>query len=246
MILKLKSKITLCVFYLCFCFLANAQDMHKVTYKIDPINILEPLEGERKSYRDIMKSSIDYAKNLEYILLIDKYESSFSQKKFLQFDNSLMKDVHESTVKSFTNFNDATYLIIREDSLLFKRNFFNINYVVKKDFYNFNWKIQKDTKEILNQKSYLAKGRYYDLITGKSINIEAWFIPSIPVKIGPDIYTGLPGLIVEVHLPKVIVKATNIKEIKNESIELPKKEELMSFKEYERLIERLNKKLKKL
>ncbi|MEL7146548.1 MAG: GLPGLI family protein, partial [Bacteroidota bacterium] len=69
----------------------------------------------------------------------------------------------------------------------------------------FKWKITGDTKEILGYSCTKAT-------TGDSTQIVAWFTSTIPVFSGPDVYNGLPGLILEVDIDegKRQILATNV------------------------------------
>ncbi|MBB1150094.1 GLPGLI family protein [Myroides sp. NP-2] len=78
-----------------------------------------------------------------------------------------------------------------------------------------NWKIVKDTKEILGHSCQKAtttfRGRLY----------TAWFAEDIPISDGPHLFTGLPGLILEISDAKKDYRftATGI-ETKNEEVYL--------------------------
>ena len=69
----------------------------------------------------------------------------------------------------------------------------------------FKWKITGETKEILGYTCTKAT-------TGDSIQTVAWFTSEIPVFSGPDVYAGLPGLILEVDIEegKRVIQATDI------------------------------------
>lgn len=121
------------------------------------------------------------------------------------------------------------YVDYKDNSLVFSRNLAGKYYVVKKnEFYNFKWDIKKETKIIAGLKAQKAIGIYYDIFFGKERIIIAWFIPSIPIPAGPDIYFGLPGLVGEVQLRKAIVKIESIEHI-NESVRQPTFKDVMSY-----------------
>lgn len=72
-----------------------------------------------------------------------------------------------------------------------------------------------------------------------TIQVVAWFAPSIPVSHGPDSYWGLPGLILEVKngnfsilCTKVVMNSDDIGEI-----EIPKKGKKISRADYDQLQE---------
>lgn len=67
------------------------------------------------------------------------------------------------------------------------------NYMVKEESPDFGWKIADEWKEVagyrVRKASCSFRGRDY----------VAWFAPEIPVSDGPWKFSGLPGLILEVH-----------------------------------------------
>ncbi|PKG43109.1 GLPGLI family protein [Psychroflexus sp. MES1-P1E] len=76
-----------------------------------------------------------------------------------------------------------------------------------------DWKSNNESKMIGEFKCYKAtttetlysrQGYYYNR------DIVAWFTPEIPVKFGPEHYTGLPGLVLEVERKEFTITATKI------------------------------------
>lgn len=63
-------------------------------------------------------------------------------------------------------------------------------YIVETAIPKYDWKVSSDSKEIMGLKCYQAT--LNDTIT-------AWFCPEIPVSDGPDVYAGLPGLILDLE-----------------------------------------------
>lgn len=70
------------------------------------------------------------------------------------------------------------------------KNLLNKAYVVETALPRYAWKVSSDTKEIMGLKCYRA-------VQGDSV--VAWFCPEIPVGEGPDVYCGLPGLILDLE-----------------------------------------------
>ena len=75
------------------------------------------------------------------------------------------------------------------------------------------WSITSKTKNIGGYTCYQAtateelfsrKGGYYNR------EVIAWFAPEFPVNFGPQIYSGLPGLVLQVERDKFTITATNI------------------------------------
>ncbi|WP_456378499.1 GLPGLI family protein, partial [Lutibacter sp.] len=68
----------------------------------------------------------------------------------------------------------------------------------------------------------------------KQIPVIAWFAPEIPYPFGPAGYLGLPGLVLEVEVSKIIIYASKIflNHKEKQIIETPKKGKIISEKEY--------------
>lgn len=58
------------------------------------------------------------------------------------------------------------------------------------------WKIMNNIKEVAGE--ICMNATFYDSI--KKQNIEAWFALNLPSQAGPDLFCGLPGLILEVNI----------------------------------------------
>lgn len=103
------------------------------------------------------------------------------------------------------------------------------------------FKILKDSlKKINNIECCKATTSYLklNLDTKKRDTIKGyfWFAPSIPVKNGPLGLNNLPGLVLECSLDSKIVFFAKSIENKNVKIEFPKRNKLISEKEFEEMV----------
>jgi GLPGLI family protein len=86
---------------------------------------------------------------------------------------------------------------------------FQEKYLVKYEV-NKLWKLTKESKIILGYTCYKATS--FDVEEGKATNkkVTAWYCPNIPVPFGPNNYTGLPGLVLELENVNCTFTATTI------------------------------------
>lgn len=237
-------------FFWVLVFKIYAQESYRVIYKVDPINIIENNEiyskNKTKRIKNILENTIEYSKKERYILSINNSNSCFLKKDRIIVDNDGKSTMMYSKLASLiTSFNKKVFVDFNNTSLTFTRvlagKYFN---VYKNNFFKFNWDIKNETKIISGLEAKKALGKYYDIIRDKEFEITAWFIPSIPIPAGPDIYFGLPGLIGEIHLRKAIVKIESIEKFE-EFIKKPSFENVMTYDEYEELVAKGNEIIKR-
>lgn len=230
-------KIFFCVFLLVPITSSYAQTSYKITYHISEIISSTPREKMEPKIRQLSNQVDAYAENVHYTLIAKNDHSYFELEQSLgkaRYSN------HEETLYAmaelFPSFNKRVYADYNENTIVFIRNLAGMDYTVKRDFYDFNWQIKEDAKQILGLEARKAEGNYIHPSTHKEMEIEAWFIPSISLQSGPDIFMGLPGLIAEVHLEQAVVTAIKIEP--NAKIEVKKIDDTkaMSQQELEELI----------
>jgi|GEM_PF-961509 len=237
------------VFFLCF-FLGSipdsyAQKIFKVTYSVVETKIQGSLDNLDNNSKRLYQQIGDYIKNANYILIANPEESFFEQEEALKKESdSPLEHILSRSVQRFTSFNEMVYAKHNVDSIVFARNILNQDFTVKREYFNFNWILKKETRKILNFNVMKAEGSYYHPVTNKELKVEAWYIPSIPIQSGPDIFMGLPGLIAEVNLHGAVVRVKKIE--KNVNLKIEKVDDLkaISQQEFEYLIKSLNKKFK--
>jgi len=81
-------------------------------------------------------------------------------------------------------------------------------YIIEDELPKYKWKILNEIKEV---SGYLCmKAETYDPI--KKQVIHAWFTDAIPVQAGPEGFTGLPGMILEININDgcVLIQATEV------------------------------------
>lgn len=74
------------------------------------------------------------------------------------------------------------------------------------------WTLLKETKSIGNYTAYkaVAEEKVKTNNGYVSYNITAWYTPDVNIQYGPIGYSGLPGLILELHKKNIIYYATRI------------------------------------
>ncbi len=99
-----------------------------------------------------------------------------------------------------------------------------------------NWNIKDEYKTIQGYRCQKATAEY-PIDLGRTIDLIAWFTPELPFHFGPNGIAGLPGAILGLSYNDYYIYATHIQLSKSEkSIKEPTKGELISFKEYDKVI----------
>ena len=106
----------------------------------------------------------------------------------------------------------------------------------------YNWKINKESKQI--GKYFVIKAVGTTQIRDQkgilvSKKVIAWFTPQIPISTGPELYVGLPGLILEVHVDRDVFLAKEIvvNQGKATTIKRPDKGTVIAKKDYDKMRE---------
>lgn len=226
-------------------YMSNCQDFN-ITYKVFPKNLLEGKTDVPKEGIYLIKEGTRYAKKEEFSLKINENLSYFSKvDKLISRDDKLV-DVYKHISKSFTDFNDNVIFNREKNYIIYEKTILYETYTVKQKPFEFDWEIKNSFKKVLGFDAQKAVGHYVDIITGNKHSIKAWFISEISIPSGPDIFLGLPGLIVEVDLPKSTVKITEINEVEDLEIPVNTNNGVLSNIEFKEILDKLNSKINKI
>ncbi|WP_339888709.1 GLPGLI family protein [uncultured Flavobacterium sp.] len=125
----------------------------------------------------------------------------YEKNEVIRIDNSMQKYIYKDLQ------NNITYS---------KLNSFNETLNIKDSLINRKWKITSETK-IIN--GYICFKAISKVFKGKTY---AWFTEKNNIKTGPDLFDGLPGLILEINTEHFNWIATSIKtELKDSIIKKP-------------------------
>ncbi|MGB8193950.1 MAG: GLPGLI family protein, partial [Chitinophagaceae bacterium] len=138
----------------------------------------------------------------------DKYQKDNPQfkvlKSTLSFANNKTLLVPEPPVATTGMFNDLpmiaqnniVYTDLAVDSQVSQKKVFEQTFLLKDNASNIRWKITDEVREIAGYSCRRANGLIMD-----SIYVVAFYSNEILVSGGPESFTGLPGMILQVTLP---------------------------------------------
>lgn len=154
-----------------------------------------------KKFIDFFTQLIDYGNNQQYELVFNEDESCFRYIDNLSSNPDFDKNT-ELIARTFLNSSSDVYIDYKSKKVIMKKP---NGLLVENEFDTSNWEITTESKTIGNYLSYKAIKR--DSYIGakgefRTLEVIAWFAPSLPYKYGPISYFGLPGLILELTFPK--------------------------------------------
>lgn len=118
---------------------------------------------------------------------------------------NMISDVENQLNKRYTVglfYGDDTFYINRKKDTLIEQLTYSFAKLLRKRKASFiEWNLTTETKEIQGYKCYKATYTYVQKWKGREFlwPVVAWYCPEIPIPLGPTRYSGLPGLILELH-----------------------------------------------
>ncbi|MEM0543034.1 GLPGLI family protein [Flavobacterium sp. j3] len=182
-----------------------------------------------------VEAAITGSKNIIFSLNFNENYSCF------KYNDRGIKSYEEEIALIFTNAENICFTDIKN-----KLNYFEIseNKIFKKgefiliDSIKSNWTITNETKIIDKYTCYKAKLTIdkSNSQTKKDVIVTAWFSPMLPYSFGPNGFSGLPGLILELYVNKTIFTVNKISIFKNEEIYKPSLGKEINFENYKKII----------
>ncbi|WP_271392491.1 GLPGLI family protein [Aequorivita sinensis] len=195
-----------------------------------------------------------------YMLTFNNNESIYKEEEILKETSMYMQGVlaamESYSIQSIYK-NHDTHRIMEE------REFLGKKFLIDDTLPKLDWQLEKESKQIgdyivfkatATRKVDLNDYRAQALKNNDSIKkqkkayfmITAWYTPQIPISNGPDEYSGLPGLILELNVGrttflchKIILSPANDIIIKQ-----PKSGQVVTFDEFDKIAEAKKKELK--
>jgi GLPGLI family protein len=220
------------IFILNFAF---SQKNTTIQYKVR-IEDENGLFSSNSTLRKHFEKAMSNAHLLEFKLICQKDSSKFDI-------NSNLLDLDfpkKQMLLSFSSYTGEVYQIKNVlycfSSLLGNNIFYTKE--IKKD-----WILHNETKEINSFLCYKATSVNRIEYGEKVFNhpVTAWYCPAIPYNFGPNGYSGLPGLILELQVRNVVYGASKIDLNSTESFKIEtNKMKILNEKEYEEALNKLN------
>ena len=249
--------IVFCVFYLSL----SAQSIKgKAYYKtITATNSDYSKMPEEKRLRLEKRDKELYEKT--YILTFNNKESIYKEVETLKEISPYMLGVL-SAMQSYII--ESIYKNLDTNRIIEEREFLGKRFLIVDTLPKLDWELEKESKQIGNYTVFKATGiKKMDLndyrttnsikkdtVVGKNmanIVVTAWYTPQIPVSNGPDEYSGLPGLILELNMGQTTFLCSKIildRGKANETINPPKNGKIVTFNEFDIISKEKKKELK--
>lgn len=242
-------KITLLLFAIACYGLGFAQFKGEATYKT-AASMNVDFEGDMPGVdAEAIRKQIAQQMQREYTLTFNTHESSYKRVEELDQNSSVSGggvQIRMTGGEGITYRNTKTK-VHKESEDLFGKEFLIVDEPETRD-----WKILNEFKQIGQYECQKAvfesttRQMSVDSENGNevvekidTIQVVAWFAPSIPVSHGPDSYWGLPGLILEVKNGNFSILCTKVVMNSDEigAIEIPKKGKKISRADFDELRE---------
>lgn len=187
--------------FFCFCTTYSQVKSFSIEYEVG-ID-----DTKKENFFNQIKNTSGYAKALIFELQCDGGESSFKQNEYL---DSADHGVRFASIAS--GYSGEIYSKIDSDTLFISKNDVLGKYVFSTIKQKYDWELYNETKLIGTFLCYKAKTVEIVLNSkGKfEFPIEVWYTPEIPFSLGPLGYSGLPGVILELHRENVVFGAKKI------------------------------------
>lgn len=219
--MKLKYAIMMLFCTISYAKAQNARFIHQGTIEFEKkINIYALLKDQAKRYPD----------NFWSAQALEQYQKNNPQFKTLKSDLVFKNDqtyfnprpdesVGNNWASNFASAKQSNIILtnLKTSSSINQKSVYEETYLVKDSVRQINWKITDEFRTIAGYNCRRANALIMD-----SIYVVAFYAETIPVSGGPETFTGLPGMILGVALPREHITwfATAVKDTEVASTQL--------------------------
>jgi GLPGLI family protein len=218
-------------------FLAFSQKptISEVIYKTKSLINLEETRKKNPDATDLHVRIMNEMENIQFSLLFNKTESLFEEKESMVSDEK--KDSYLQALGRSMTFNGKLYTNIKSGLVLHQKTLTSDVFLIESNVKDIKWQLTSETKKIDNYTCYKATTfTTIESVRGTvELPVTVWYAPNIPFAFGPKNYAGLPGLILEVEVNKLVFYAVKIdlnKPMKDSGIVAPAKGKRVTIKEF--------------
>ncbi len=225
----------------------------KAIYKTHRNPDLKISTGKNAPNADLQKKLHEQMKKMfqkTYTLNFTKTNSTYTQNKELE------PEVKNGGVKVMIigngGGNDILYKNTGEKRYVNKTEISGKQFLIKDKLKEYEWEMSSETKKIGKYTCYKAtrtreeEKTSYIMVDGENeenkekviVKTTVWYTPQIPINNGPDMYWGLPGLILEAHEGEQTIVCVELVLNSSKKIEIkePKKGKKVTQQKFEEVM----------
>jgi GLPGLI family protein len=204
-----------------------------------------------KAFQEALKK----ASEKNYLLTFNKSECIYEQEQQLEKPKSVAGEMSISV--SFSSSEGKKYINAKDKTSSTEDEILGKEFLIVEPIEKPNWELVDESKKIGDYTCFKAKllipvsekqkKEYEEFLKKEEIKsslfkmeepkdktITAWYTPEIPVSFGPNNYWGLPGLILEINEPELIILCSKVAlNTKGATIKVPNKGQKVSQKEFD-------------
>lgn len=170
--------------------LYSQEKVNKATYSfqmiLENVSDLKKIPGEKLNrFAEYAELIVYFDSNYSYYLISENLNTNNLDEDFF-LTTSIMLNAYYPIF-----FNKKSNFFLYEDALARDKIILDNNV--------FNWTFVNESKKIDNYICYKAIGKAKDLWDDENNSeqlVEVWYCPELPYPFGPNMYQGLPGLVV--------------------------------------------------
>ena len=220
--------------------------------KVEDTGVKEEMDPEmEKAFQEALKK----ASEKNYLLTFNKSECVYEQEQQLEKPKSTVGGMSISV--SFSSSEGKKYINAKNKSSSIEDAILGKEFLIVEPIEKPDWKLEGESKLIGEYTCFKAKlvvpvsekqkKEYEEFLKKEEIKsslfkmkepkdkmITAWYSPEIPASFGPNNYWGLPGLILEINEPELIILCSKVVlNTKGATIKVPNKGQKVSQKEFD-------------
>lgn len=182
----------------CFVFIAvNCFAQHTMEGRIEferKTNLhrtIDQMDKERKEWIEKFRSKIPKHK-------VEYFDMHFNNQKSIYKPGREVDQQFNMWFSRSPAAENVVYTDFTTHQVVAQKQVYEEKFLVKDTMRKIEWKIEDEVRTIANYKCRKAIGKMYD-----SVYIVAFYTDDIPASGGPEMFGGLPGMVLEVAIPRL-------------------------------------------